>query len=183
MRERNFDAVLVDHRMPGMSGTEVYERAVAIRPELADRFVIMSGDTETPELRQFAEARGVALLAKPFDVRSVVGLVGEVVASAAVGGRLARVGVEPASGLLAEVARGDEVLEHPRRREVRLAEPLVEHPHDAEADVEADEVGELERAHRVVEPDARAGVDVLGRADPLLVAPASPRRAAASGSG
>ena len=43
---------------------------------------MMSGDTETPELRDFAEARGIALLAKPFDVKSVVGLVGEVVGQA-----------------------------------------------------------------------------------------------------
>ena len=38
-------------------------------------------------------------------------------------------------------------------------------------DVEADEVGELERPHRVVEADPRAGIDVLGRADPLLERP------------
>ena len=35
-------------------------------------------------------------------------------------------------------------------------------------DIEADEVGELERAHRVVEPDPRPGVDVLGRPDAFL---------------
>ena len=82
VRERDFDAVLVDHRMPSMAGTEVYERATGIRPELANRFVMMSGDTETPELRDFAAARGIALLAKPFDVKSVVRLVGEVVGQA-----------------------------------------------------------------------------------------------------
>ena len=38
----------------------------------------------------------------------------------------------------------------------------------SQADVEADEVGELERAHRVVQPDPRARVDVVGRARPLL---------------
>ena len=35
-------------------------------------------------------------------------------------------------------------------------------------DVEADEVGELERTHRVVEADPGAGVDVLGGPDTLL---------------
>ena len=50
-------------------------------------------------------------------------------------------------------------------------EPVLEHPHDAEADVEADEVGQLERPHRVVEPDPRTGVDVLGRPDALLERP------------
>ena len=55
-----------------------------------------------------------------------------------------------------------------RRPHVLLAEAVVEHAHDPEADVEADEVGELERAHRVVQADPRAGVDVLGRAEALL---------------
>ena len=47
----------------------------------------------------------------------------------------------------------------------------MEDAHDPEHDVEADEVGQGERAHRVVEADPRAGVDVLGRADPLLERP------------
>jgi hypothetical protein len=46
---------------------------------------------------------------------------------------------------------------------------ILEHAHDAEAHVETDEVGQLERANRMVEPDPRSRVDVLGRADPLLV--------------
>ena len=37
-----------------------------------------------------------------------------------------------------------------------------------EADIEADEVGQLERSHRMVQAAPRAGVDVLGRAEPLL---------------
>jgi hypothetical protein len=57
--------------MAGLSGTQVYEAAVALRPELAGRFVFMSGDVLNPELRQFAEAHGVAVLAKPFDIESV----------------------------------------------------------------------------------------------------------------
>ena len=56
-----------------------------------------------------------------------------------------------------------------RRREARVVEALVEHLHDVQADVEADEVGQLERAHRVVQADPGAGVDVLGRAQPFLV--------------
>ena len=40
-----------------------------------------------------------------------------------------------------------------------------------EAHVEADEVGELERAHRVVQADAGARIDVLGAADALLERP------------
>jgi PAS domain S-box-containing protein len=79
-RSETFAAVLIDHRMPGMSGTEVFEAMVAIRPELGSRFVFMSGDVLNPELREFAATHDVTLLAKPFDVDTVNRLVADVVA-------------------------------------------------------------------------------------------------------
>ncbi len=68
-------AVLCDNRMADMSGLEVYDALVAVRPELAERFVLMSGDVNDPELVDFAERRGVRLLAKPFDIPSVTQVV------------------------------------------------------------------------------------------------------------
>ena len=78
LRSEPIDCVLCDYRMSGMTGTEVYESAVAIRPDLASRFVLMSGDVLNPELRTFAEEHGVALLAKPFDLDAVGRTVGVV---------------------------------------------------------------------------------------------------------
>ena len=77
--EGSVDAMMCDHRMAGMTGTQVFEAAVAIRPELAGRFVFMSGDVLNPELRDFAEAYGIGLLAKPFDLDSVGRTVRELV--------------------------------------------------------------------------------------------------------
>jgi CheY-like chemotaxis protein len=71
VRETPFDAVLCDHRMAGMAGTEVFDAIVAIRPELERRFVFMSGDVLNPDLQGFVERRGVGLLAKPFDLDTV----------------------------------------------------------------------------------------------------------------
>jgi CheY-like chemotaxis protein len=79
-RSETFAAILIDHRMPGMSGTEVFEAMVAIRPELTSRFIFMSGDVLNPELREFAATHEVTLLAKPFDVDTVNRLVADVVA-------------------------------------------------------------------------------------------------------
>ena len=61
-------ALLFDHQMAGMSGTEAYEAVIAVRPELATRVVMMSGDLLDPELEAFAEDHAVTLLAKPFDL-------------------------------------------------------------------------------------------------------------------
>ena len=82
LREVPFDAMLIDHRMAGMSGTEFYEAAVEYRPELADRAIFMSGDVLNPDLRGFATQRGIRLLAKPFDIDAVIRIVREVLAAA-----------------------------------------------------------------------------------------------------
>jgi two-component system NtrC family sensor kinase len=71
VRDAPFDAVLCDHRMAGMAGTEVFDAIVAIRPELERRFVFMSGDVLNPDLQGFVQRRGVGLLAKPFDRETV----------------------------------------------------------------------------------------------------------------
>jgi len=76
-----FDVMLIDHRMAEMSGTEFYEAAVKLRPELARRAVFMSGDVLNPELSAFAAQRGIRLLAKPFDIADVVRIVQEVLAT------------------------------------------------------------------------------------------------------
>ncbi len=82
LRETEFDVMLIDHRMAGMSGTEFYEAAIAFRPELAQRAIFMSGDVLNPDLRGFATQRGIRLLAKPFDIDAVIRTVREALAAA-----------------------------------------------------------------------------------------------------
>jgi len=64
-------AILCDHRMAGMSGTEFQAAVAAIDPALGRRFAFMSGDVLNHDLREFATARGVKLLSKPFDIATV----------------------------------------------------------------------------------------------------------------
>jgi CheY-like chemotaxis protein len=70
------DAILCDHRMVGMSGIAFHEAVAAIDPVLARRFAFISGDVLNAELSAFAVARGISLLAKPFDIDSVDRTVG-----------------------------------------------------------------------------------------------------------
>jgi CheY-like chemotaxis protein len=71
----DFDAMLIDHRLVGMSGTEFFQAAVELRPEMASRAIFMSGDVLNPDLHGFATQRGIRLLAKPFDVEAVIATV------------------------------------------------------------------------------------------------------------
>jgi CheY-like chemotaxis protein len=65
------DVVLCDLRMAGMTGTELYDQVTALRPELADRFVFMSGGVQPLNVREVIERSGAPLLAKPFDLDQV----------------------------------------------------------------------------------------------------------------
>jgi PAS domain S-box-containing protein len=76
------DAILCDHRMAGMSGTTFHDAVAEIDPELAKRFVFMSGDVMNPVLSDFATSRGVTLLAKPFDIESVDRVLADLFAAA-----------------------------------------------------------------------------------------------------
>jgi len=61
------DLVLCDLRMPGLSGHELYERAVALDPALATRFLFVTG-VEPSRAEAFLASIGCPVLRKPFDV-------------------------------------------------------------------------------------------------------------------
>ncbi len=62
----DYDLVLSDIRMPVMNGTELYLRARESRPDLARRFVFVTGYPGGTLLEQDIAGWGVPLLAKPF---------------------------------------------------------------------------------------------------------------------
>lgn len=70
-RDGAYHAIVCDHQMPGMSGVEVYEGVVAERPDLAARWVMMSGDVLNAALDAFAASHEVLILAKPFDLETL----------------------------------------------------------------------------------------------------------------
>ena len=73
-READFDLVLCDLKMPALSGIEVYERVVASRPELAERFVLMTGGAVTADASEFLARHPGAQIEKPFDIAQLEAL-------------------------------------------------------------------------------------------------------------
>ena len=61
--------------MPGMTGTDVYAAIATDKPDLAAHFVLMSGDVLNPQLQEFAQAHGLRVLEKPFDIEMVTTVV------------------------------------------------------------------------------------------------------------
>lgn len=66
-----FDVVLCDLTMPDLSGIDVYERCRAARPDLAQRFVFMTGGTFSNTSREFLDSVGNIFIEKPFDLQTI----------------------------------------------------------------------------------------------------------------
>ncbi|UCH28244.1 MAG: response regulator, partial [Myxococcales bacterium] len=65
------DVVFCDLMMPEVSGMEVYAEVKARRPDLASRFVFMTGGAFTAKAREFVEQTPVVCLEKPFELRQI----------------------------------------------------------------------------------------------------------------
>ena len=70
--EEEFDAVLLDLRMPDVSGQQVFERWSKSSPRLSERVVFITGDIVSPDLQGFLKSTGRPYLAKPFDFSEIM---------------------------------------------------------------------------------------------------------------
>ena len=67
----DFDAVLCDLTLPDLSGMDVYAATMRQNPELARRFLFITGGAFTPAGHAFVEAQQDRCIAKPFDIPSL----------------------------------------------------------------------------------------------------------------
>ncbi len=62
-----FDVVLLDIRLPGVSGLELYENISQTRPELKDKVIFITGDTSDVKVREYLAEHHANWINKPFD--------------------------------------------------------------------------------------------------------------------
>jgi two-component system cell cycle sensor histidine kinase/response regulator CckA len=72
-----FDLIFCDLMMPEVSGMEVYEKVAAHRPDLASRFVFMTGGAFTAQAREFLKTTPLVCLEKPFELDQIREIVRE----------------------------------------------------------------------------------------------------------
>lgn len=72
-----FDLVFCDLMMPEVSGMEVFDEVSARRPDLAGRFVFMTGGAFTSQARDFLRETALVCLEKPFELHQIRELVRE----------------------------------------------------------------------------------------------------------
>ena len=66
MREKKFDLIVCDLKMPGINGRQVYERLREESPETCRRMIFVTGDIVGDQLRTFLEKEKRPCIAKPF---------------------------------------------------------------------------------------------------------------------
>ena len=74
-QDRQFDVVLCDLQMPDMSGVELYASVKQQWPELAERFIFITGGAFSAEARRFLEDPNIACVNKPFQLRELLELI------------------------------------------------------------------------------------------------------------
>ena len=64
--QRNYDAILLDLRMPDIAGDALYLELRRRAPWAAERVVFLTGDTQSESARGFLESTGRPMVSKPF---------------------------------------------------------------------------------------------------------------------
>lgn len=70
-----YDAVIADVKMPELSGQELYGRVCQIRPEMARRFIFITGDIDGQDTREFLDETRCSYFMKPFNLERLTAAV------------------------------------------------------------------------------------------------------------
>jgi len=71
----NYDVILLDVKMPGMSGMEFYHLLMGSEQSLAEKVIFITGDVVSPETQQFLSEVKRPLINKPIDIQVLKQLV------------------------------------------------------------------------------------------------------------
>ncbi|MBI5642703.1 MAG: response regulator [Deltaproteobacteria bacterium] len=72
LMDKDFDIILLDIKMPGMNGMELYRNLNDSKPYLTERIVFLTGDTENESTNSFIKLTGCRYLSKPFTMKELL---------------------------------------------------------------------------------------------------------------
>jgi DNA-binding response OmpR family regulator len=68
-----YDAVVTDLMMPNLRGDQLYDEIAALRPALAEKFVLITAYPNDPSTVKFLSRATAKCLTKPFPVEQLIG--------------------------------------------------------------------------------------------------------------
>lgn len=71
IENKDYDLILLDIKMPGISGIELYERNLGKRQSLANRVLFITGDIMGEEIKEFISRTKAPYLSKPLDIEKL----------------------------------------------------------------------------------------------------------------
>jgi two-component system cell cycle sensor histidine kinase/response regulator CckA len=72
VREKHFDLIICDLKMPRVGGMEFYRELESSRPEMTRRIMFVTGDVAGTDAERFLEETGARWLAKPFRLKDLL---------------------------------------------------------------------------------------------------------------
>lgn len=82
----DYDVIVCDMLMPKMGGDLFYLAVKKIKPELADRFVFITGNADEPKVESFLKSIDALVIYKPVLMEELVGMISMVLKRTAAGG-------------------------------------------------------------------------------------------------
>jgi len=74
----DYDLLIVDMRLPDMTGRQIYDQLADLRPEMLRRLVFMTAGPVPAETEEFLRRTGAPCLVKPFEVARALSVVEEI---------------------------------------------------------------------------------------------------------
>ena len=77
VKVHEYDAIVCDLEMPRLRGDEFYFQATELRPDLAARFIFITGFAADSPNKEFLKREGTKHLIKPFPINDLIGTLKE----------------------------------------------------------------------------------------------------------
>jgi DNA-binding NtrC family response regulator len=81
IKNKEYDFILMDVRMPDISGLELFNKIKEIKPELAKRVIFVTGDTAGRDTIDFLRETGIFCVPKPVDITKLKSTIETVIES------------------------------------------------------------------------------------------------------
>ena len=75
MAKKDFDVILCDIKMPGVSGKELFNFIKKNKSKLVDKMVFITGDLLSEDTKKFMKKTGSSFIEKPLQIDSLIEIV------------------------------------------------------------------------------------------------------------